>query len=114
LLLSAPANSRGVRLPNGRIPSSAQIAANASLIGPAQTPSNATEASDASDALDEFLGLDPEEIRSLASNIYEAHKKAIEEGKFDWSEANYLRYKLGSVWVRMIWDRKLILPAGPL
>ena len=95
MLPSAPANSRGVRLPNGRIPSSAQIAANASLIGPAQTPPNATEATDASDALDDFLGLDPEEIRSLASNIYEAHKKAIEEGKFDWSEANYLRYKLG-------------------
>jgi len=95
--ISVPANSNGYRLPNGRIPSRAQLAANRSLAFAAQTPVNATEAEIASEALESFLDLDIVKMRLLASNVFKAHKQAIEDGVFNWSEANYLKYALGYV-----------------
>jgi hypothetical protein len=68
-----------------------------SLMGVAQAPPNATEAKAAYAAGEKFLGFDREKMRELASNVYKAHKKALKDGVFDWSEANYLRYALG--WV---------------
>ncbi|EHK99478.1 putative L-amino-acid oxidase [Glarea lozoyensis 74030] len=90
-----PANSNGVRLPDGRIPSAAQIRANSTLRGPSQTPSNATEAAIASDALEEFEHADKATIAAIATNVYKAHKAAEEDGRFDFSAAAYLRYEIG-------------------
>ncbi|CZS90409.1 related to L-amino-acid oxidase [Rhynchosporium graminicola] len=92
---NAPITSNGVRLPNGQAPSKSQVAANSSLAGVAQASSNATELAYAKAAVEKFYGLDRNKTREFASNIYLAHKHAIENGHFDFSVANYLRYKLG-------------------
>ena len=41
--------------------------------------------------------MDREKMALIAGNVFKAHKQAIEEGLFDWSMANYLRYELGYV-----------------
>ncbi|KAL5313893.1 hypothetical protein ACEPPN_018316 [Leptodophora sp. 'Broadleaf-Isolate-01'] len=92
---NTPVSSNGVRLANGRIPSKSQVASNSSLAGVSQTSSNATEEAIAEEALEEFEGLDRNRTREIASNVFLAHKHAIENGLFDFSVANYLRYELG-------------------
>ena len=53
--------------------------------------------------------MDIEKMRLLASNVFKAHKEAIEDGIFDWSEANYLRYALGYVhYIFTTFDSELI------
>ncbi|ORY16017.1 hypothetical protein BCR34DRAFT_584715 [Clohesyomyces aquaticus] len=90
-----PANSNGYRLPNGRIPSAAQIAANSSLRYHAAAASNPEAAEHASEEIEKFIGLTPELMRNVSRNVFQAHKEATEKGLFHWSEANYLRYTLG-------------------
>ena len=91
---NVPANSNGYRLPNGRIPSAAQIKANASLaLAPYDAP-DATAEEHAEEALDAFMGITPEVVRNISTNIYQAHKAAVEKGLFHWSEQAYLRYAL--------------------
>lgn len=92
---SLPANSNRVRLQDGTIPSSAQIAANSTLKGAAQTSSNSTEEAIASAALEEFEAMDVEKMRAIGLNVYKAHKAAEEAGLFDFSVAGYLRYVQG-------------------
>lgn len=92
---NVPANSGGYRLPNGQIPSRAQIAANSSLTTPAQEISTMEEVEMASEAIEDFLDLTPERMRNISMNVFEAHKEAVEKGLFHWSEAAYLRYELG-------------------
>ncbi|KAJ5946642.1 hypothetical protein N7454_003481 [Penicillium verhagenii] len=90
-----PTDSGGNRLPDGLIPTVADVAANASLVYTAPS-SNATAASDAEAAYDSYTTLDDiATIRNIATNMYKAHKKAVEDGMFHWSEAGYLRYALG-------------------
>ncbi|KAJ5777485.1 hypothetical protein N7520_000731 [Penicillium odoratum] len=90
-----PADSGGVRLPDGRIPTVAEVAANASLVYTAAS-SNATAVADAEAAYDDYTTLDTKAtFRDIATNMYKAHKKAVEDGMFHWSEAGYLRYALG-------------------
>lgn len=92
---NVPANSNGYRLPNGRIPSAAQIRANRTLytlpspVGPEEEVQE-----HAAEALDEFIGVTPAVLRNISTNIYKAHKHAVENGLFNWSEAAYLRYAL--------------------
>ncbi|PVI01023.1 hypothetical protein DM02DRAFT_706684 [Periconia macrospinosa] len=89
-----PANSNGYRLPNGRIPSAAQIAANSSLRLPSAKPADPEAAELASKKMEEFIDFTPEKSRKVATNIYKAHKQAIEDGIFQWSEAAYIKYAL--------------------
>lgn len=91
---NVPANSNGYRLPNGRIPSAAQIKANSSLVFPSATSPDKEAESHATEALDEFLGLTPEVLRNISTNVYKAHKDAVDKGLFHWSETAYLRYAL--------------------
>ncbi|KAF2451775.1 hypothetical protein P171DRAFT_493252 [Karstenula rhodostoma CBS 690.94] len=93
---NVPANSNGYRLPNGRIPSAAQVKANSSLVLPASKPDDYDEevVTKAEDALSAFYDETPERLRNASQNIYKAHKEAIERGLFHWSEAAYLRYHL--------------------
>ncbi|KAJ5562137.1 hypothetical protein N7461_000898 [Penicillium sp. DV-2018c] len=89
--LNVPASSGGNRLPNGQIPSAAQIAANSSLVYRPGSP-NDTAVAEAKSAYGNYTALnDRETIRNLATNMYQAHKQAVEDGMFDWSEAGYLR-----------------------
>lgn len=92
---NVPADSGGVRLPDGRIPSAAQVAANASLLYTAPS-SNTSAVAAAEAAYSNYTTLDDKAtIRKIATNMYQAHKKAIEDGMFHWSEAGYMRYALG-------------------
>lgn len=94
--LNAPADSGGIRNPNGQIPSVAQLASNQSINAMADAP-NATEATDAKASYSNFWKpfTDREHIRNIATNMYKVHKEAINEGMFHWSELEYLRYELG-------------------
>lgn len=89
-----PANSNGYRLPNGRIPTRAQLAADPSLANPPPKPadSEAVEMGDA--AVAEFLDLTPERMRNISANVFKAHREAIDRGLFQWSETAYLKYLL--------------------
>ncbi|KAF3049017.1 hypothetical protein E8E11_004712 [Didymella keratinophila] len=89
-----PANSNGYRLPNGRIPSAAQIKANSSLVLPAAKGPDPEAEDKAEEALGEFMGVDEETLKNISTNIYQAHKAAVEKGLFHWSEQSYLRYAL--------------------
>ncbi|KAJ5714170.1 uncharacterized protein N7483_011351 [Penicillium malachiteum] len=90
-----PADSGGDRLPDGRIPTNAEVSANSSLVYTAPS-SNATAVSDAEAAFDNYTKLDKiSTIRSIARNMYKAHKQALEDGMFHWSEWGYLKYALG-------------------
>lgn len=92
---NVPADSGGVRLPDGRIPSAADVAANSSLVYTAAS-SNATAAKNAEAAVDNYTGMNNRStIRNFASNMYKMHKHAVDNGLFHWSEAGYLRYALG-------------------
>ncbi|EOD49011.1 Amine oxidase [Neofusicoccum parvum] len=56
--------------------------------------SNETAVESALEAIDEWDALTWEKMRDIATNVFEAHKKAVAEGYFDFSEAGYLRYML--------------------
>jgi monoamine oxidase len=92
---NVPANSGGFRLPNGQIPSRAQVAANRSFVTPAQNISNMEEVEMAGEDLEELLDISSERMRNISMNVFQAHKEAIEQGLFHWSEAAYLKYELG-------------------
>lgn len=92
---NVPANSRGYRLPDGRIPSASQLRANTSLAGPAPQYIDEDAADAAEEAMSEFINATADKWRAAGRNVYKAHKQAIEDGLFSWSEANYLRYELG-------------------
>ncbi|KFA66203.1 hypothetical protein S40285_05104 [Stachybotrys chlorohalonatus IBT 40285] len=91
---NAPANSRGARTPEGLIPTRAQISANASLSNPAPQPVNPEGVSEGRSAISQLIDLSPERMRNISTNVFQAHRDAIDRGLFDWSEAHYLRYVL--------------------
>lgn len=84
------------RRPDGTVPGAAEVKANAAYQDNANlTYSNATLVAEASDAFDAWTDLDEAKVAEFARDIYHAHKQAVEDGYFDFSEAGYLRYKLG-------------------
>lgn len=89
-----PVNSNGYRLPNGRIPSAAQLKANSSLSFPSATSPDREAQSHAAEKLEEFIGVTPAVLRNISTNIYRAHKAAVEKGLFGFSEYAYLKYHL--------------------
>ncbi|KAF1981449.1 L-amino-acid oxidase [Aulographum hederae CBS 113979] len=83
------------RLPDGTVPSVGDLEASPMLADNVNaTYSNETAVALAQAAYDAWVGLDEEKLKSFALNIFEAHKQAIKDGLFDYSEAGYLRYKL--------------------
>ncbi|KAF4462587.1 L-amino-acid oxidase [Fusarium albosuccineum] len=92
---NSPANSRGYRLPNGRNPSRAQLAANTSLLPPSPNASDTVGGKLGEDFVDRLVGLTPERVRNISANIFSAHREAIDRGLFHWSEAGCLKYQLG-------------------
>ncbi|EAW12261.1 flavin monoamine oxidase family protein [Aspergillus clavatus NRRL 1] len=91
---NVPASSGGNRLADGRIPTAAQVAANSTLVYSAAS-SKATAAEQAEEAYSNCTHMDISAIKQMASNMFKAHKAAVEDGMFHWSEAGYLRYAMG-------------------
>nr|POE69080.1 l-amino-acid oxidase [Quercus suber] len=90
-----PANT-SKRRPDGTIPGSAEAASDPAYFNTANlTYSNATAVYEAEGAFEEWARLDREHIRDIARNIFKSHKLAIENGLFDWSEAQYINHVLG-------------------
>ncbi|GKZ36297.1 hypothetical protein AbraIFM66950_007331 [Aspergillus brasiliensis] len=90
-----PADTGGVRLPDGRIPTVAQVAANSSLAYTAP-PADPTAVADAKAQYMQWAQTDQiSKIRAVANNMYRAHKAAVEDGFYHWSEAAYMRYAMG-------------------
>ncbi|KAF4930708.1 L-amino-acid oxidase [Colletotrichum viniferum] len=79
------------RRPDGTVPGRKEIAADPSLQSNT-TYSNATAVKEAIAALDDFKDLTLEKARFYATNVFQAHKQAVEQGMFDFSEVEYLRY----------------------
>lgn len=93
-----PANTAH-RRPDGTIPGISELGANPSWNpNPASTYSNATAVDAAQAAYIEWVGLNQEKMREIGTNIFKAHKAAVEAGMFDFSEATYIRYKLHQTW----------------
>lgn len=91
---NVPANSRGKRLPNGRIPTRAQLAADPSLANPTPMAADPDAVEYGLEALEEFIDLSPERVRNISANVFKAHREAIDKGLFHWSETTYLKYLL--------------------
>ncbi|KAF9888561.1 hypothetical protein FE257_008493 [Aspergillus nanangensis] len=92
---NVPAATGGNRLPNGRIPTAAQVAAVPELVY-VPAPPNATAAKEAQAAIDAYTrAYDIHEMKDVARNLFKAHKAAAENGLLSWSEAGYLRHALG-------------------
>jgi monoamine oxidase len=93
---NTPGNSNGYRLPNGRIPSAAQIKANSSLVFPNAVSPDKEGQEHAEEALEKFMGITPEVLRNISKNVFRAHKEAVDKGLFNFSEYAYLRYALNA------------------
>jgi len=93
---NVPTDSNGFRLEDGRVPSRAQALANDSYTTEEAASSDPEAAAAAEEAVEDFVGLTPEKMREISTNIYEAHKNAVENGLFQWSEAAYIRYAFGA------------------
>lgn len=91
---NTPINSNGYRLENGRVPSRAQLAANSSLMTPAASAEDPEAAKAAEEEFEKFVDLSNEKLKEISRNVFKAHKQAVEDGYFHYSEAAYLRYAL--------------------
>ncbi|KAG9254385.1 uncharacterized protein F5Z01DRAFT_681435 [Emericellopsis atlantica] len=92
---NTPANSRGYRLPNGRIPTAAQLSADPSVLPPVANASDPVGAELGEGFVDQLLDFTPERMRNISANVFRAHREAIDRGLFHWSETSFLKYKLG-------------------
>lgn len=89
-----PSSSKS-RRPDGTVPSVADVKANPAYSTDANaTYSNATLVAEAKEAIEEWNDLTEERMAELATNVFRAHKEAVADGYFDFSEAGYLQ-KLG-------------------
>lgn len=89
-------SSTSKRRPDGTVPGVAEVAANPAYATNANlTYSNATAVAEAAAAYDDWVGLDRAAYREIATNVYRAHKWAVDNGYFQFSEAGYLKYALG-------------------
>lgn len=89
-------SSTSERRPDGTVPGIAEVAANPQYATNANlTYSNATAVAEAAAAYDDWMGLDRDAYRAIATNVYKAHKWAVDNGYFHFSEAGYLKYALG-------------------
>lgn len=82
------------RRPDGTVPGYAEVQASKSL---ESTPEPTIEAAAPYAAkAKEWLTLNKTNITEMATNVFKAHKKAVDAGYLGWSESNYLRYYLGA------------------
>jgi monoamine oxidase len=94
---NVPAASNGFRLPDGRIPSAAQVKSNKTAYTlPAVKGPDEEAVKQATEAYQEFAGITPEVLRKISTNVFKAHKDAVDKGLFHWSEAAYIKYALNA------------------
>ncbi|TKX21863.1 L-amino-acid oxidase-2 [Elsinoe australis] len=84
------------RRPDGTFPGKTEIAKDPAYAADPVAYSNETAAEEALQALDDFKALSPERIKFYATDVFRAHKEAVEQGLFDWSEVEYLRKVIGT------------------
>ena len=85
------------RLPDGTVPSKAQVSADPSLAdNTTATYSNATVVEAAENAFNNWLNLTDAKMAEAAKNVFTAHKAAVEAGILDFSESGYIRYRLNT------------------
>ncbi|CEH19540.1 l-amino acid oxidase [Ceraceosorus bombacis] len=77
------------RLANGRIPTRADIAANASLAQP--KPLDTKAYNDTKSRMNDIL-LDKARLKSIQRDVWRAHKLAMDQGFDDWSEQAFMRH----------------------
>jgi monoamine oxidase len=83
------------RRPDGTVPGAAEVLANPALAdNPNSTYSNATAVAIGKAEYMSWIGLDKGRTKAIASDVFRAHKQAIKDGLFDYSESMYLRYAL--------------------
>ncbi|RFU27296.1 hypothetical protein B7463_g9039, partial [Scytalidium lignicola] len=82
------------RRPDGTVPGNAEVQANASLAGTPEplSPAAAPYAAEVT----QWLALNRTNVSEIATNMFKAHRKAVDAGYLGWSEANYLRYHLNA------------------
>lgn len=82
------------RRPDGTVPSVSDVAAHPKQydVNPNATYSNATAVAMAGDVYTEWTS--KVSFEDMAKSIFQAHKKAVQEGYFDWSEAGYINHVL--------------------
>ncbi|KAF2436477.1 hypothetical protein EJ08DRAFT_667257 [Tothia fuscella] len=86
-----PANTPFRRV-DGTVPGEAEVAMNPALAhNLSATYSNPKEVVQGTAEYIKWLGLDKGRMKDMATNIFKAHKQAIKDGLFDYSEAMYLR-----------------------
>lgn len=93
---NTPANSNGFRLENGRVPRKVRIAASSDSSIPVTQSEDPEAAELYTEEFEKFVALTNQSMRNIAQNIYKAHKTAVENDLFHWSEAAYFRYALGA------------------
>ncbi|KAF2141922.1 uncharacterized protein K452DRAFT_350971 [Aplosporella prunicola CBS 121167] len=79
------------RHPDGKIPTRAEIEADATLAKPA--PLNTEEYEDTKQRMDDMFKKESV-LKSLQRDVWRAHKKAMDDGLDDWSEQAMLRHVL--------------------
>ena len=82
------------RRPDGTVPSLADVEAHPKeySVNPNATYSNATAVALAEEAWTKWTS--KVTFKDMANNIFQAHKKAVQDGYFDWSEAGYIYHVL--------------------
>ncbi|KAH6900567.1 L-amino-acid oxidase [Thelonectria olida] len=80
------------RRPDGTWPGKTEVAEDPEYAAEETVYSNATAVAEAEKALEEVQGMTSERIKFYATNVFKAHKQAVEEGLFDFSEVEFLRY----------------------
>jgi monoamine oxidase len=81
------------RLPNGQLPTRAEIQANSSLGRPA--PLNTQEYMDTKQRMNELLK-SKEKLKAVQRDVWREHKKAMDQGLDDWSEQAMMRHVFGA------------------
>lgn len=94
---NTPVNTKK-RRPDGTFPGKTEVSTLPQYYDEPAAYSNATAAAIALDALDTVKGLtsSSERRKFFATDIFRAHKASVEEGLFDFSEVEYLRYVVGT------------------
>lgn len=83
------------RRPDGTVPGNAEVAANPAYRDDlTATYSNATAVAAGQAVYSDWLGLSKGRMKAMAANMFQAHKQAIKDGLFDYSESMYLRFVL--------------------
>lgn len=82
------------RRPDGTVPGAAEVAGDPSLQMYSVPSCSKIAAENADQAYRAWIGFDRAKLESLARNIFVAHKQAIDDGLFDFSESGYLHHRL--------------------